>query len=934
VTLLSDQEWEFRLRRYEQLRAQVSDRLEAAIGETHQARELGRAEVERILDVFRSGGPAEGLRADLDHWSRSARNWGFAGPNGAMFLNQLVNDSDAEEIEGLLRRAIDPPRSDEAAAELMDEFDAHVAQLRSQGSSAALGRVAPLLSWFWWVTEPDRWPMLWASNWTFCNRNGFGLERTTSWELYSLYRDHMVCFGPFREVEQVVSCIEEHSEYGLDITTCDRLAIVAATNSPAAGAEAFAEAQRTLELLREMAKTLGKAGVAALRSVFDSAIDFRQPSIWWDSRNNVLRANLYLTWTPELDVPSPSLMLLADGAQVQIGLHGSSMRSGNKGLSRRTFDVLEHAAPAETEWMMFAGHALDPERSLSELPGSAILGRRFSIDQFQTHAEAIGHLKATAETLLPAFQMVWESEAKEEDPPARAKQSVHSGDGSIRSLVDQFVEDLGYPDESDVRAKRTQLEWERLLGPGSLASVPLSELRRIYNGSTYGNPGPQSILNTTLSDEEPLIVDRFRTAIEFLLWDDSMPVADRIDHVMDEGQLGLRGFKEGAIMKFLAVARPSEFLAVYPFTGSMGKAAMLQALGKDVPPMSATVGARQVAANDALRSVVEPLFPDDAWAQTRFLYWLMARADESGLTLDDLTPDADEDRLGAASEDLLLPRSFLDEIHELLEAHRQVVFFGPPGTGKTYVAQRLAEALAPIDEHRMLIQFHPSTSYEDFFEGYRPLSTGDDQMIYKLVSGPLRVMAERASADLAGRPHILIIDEINRANLAKVLGELLFLLEYRDREIHPLYRPSETFSLPDNLWIIGTMNTADRSIATVDAALRRRFHFVPFVPDDQADNPISGLLSRWLSENDEPSWVGDLVDGVNQRLRREMGGDHLLLGPSYFMQRGLDRDRLALIWKYRIEPLVDDLFFGDDRAKAFRFDAIWREFGAAAAEVE
>ena len=66
--------------------------------------------------------------------------------------------------------------------------------------------------------------------------------------------------------------------------------------------------------------------------------------------------------------------------------------------------------------------------------------------------------------------------------------------------------------------------------------------------------------------------------------------------------------------------------------------------------------------------------------------------------------------------------SFLDEIHELLEAHRQVIFFGPPGTGKTYVAQRLAEALAPIDEHRMLIQFHPSTSYEDFFEGYRPLS--------------------------------------------------------------------------------------------------------------------------------------------------------------------------------------------------------------------
>lgn len=934
MTPLSESEWQFRVRRYEQLRAQVSDGVEVAIAETHQARESGRPEVEEIIRAFGSGGSVEDFRSNLDHWSRGARNWGFAGPNGAMFLNQLVNDSENEVIARFLRRAVDPPASDEVAAELMAELDLHVEQLRTEGSSAALGRVAPLLSWFWWVSGPDRWPVLWASNWTFCNRNGFGLERTTSWELYALYREHMVRFGPFNEVEQVVSLIQEQSEYGLDITTCDRLEIVAKTNTPATGTESFAEAQRTLELLREMAKPLGKAGSAALRSVFDSEVDFRQPSIWWDSRNSGLRCNLYLTWTPERGVPSPSIMLLADGTQVQIGLHGSSMRSGNKGLSRRTFDVLEHAAPAGTEWMMFAGHNLDPDRSLAELPASAILGRRFSIDDFQTHADAIGHLTSMAEILRPAFERVWESEAKEEDPPARAKQSVESGDGSIRSLVDQFIEDLGYPDESDGRAKRTQLEWERLLSPGSLASVPLSELRRIYNGSTYGNPGPQSILNTTLSDEDPLVVDRFRAAIEFLLWDGSTPVADRIDRVMDESQLGLRGFKEGAIMKFLAVARPSEFLAVYPFTGSMGKAAMLQALGKDVPPMSATIGARQVASNDALRSVVEPLFPDDAWAQSRFLYWLMARADESGLTLDDLTPETDEDRLGAAAEDLLLPRPFLDEIHALLEAHRQVVFFGPPGTGKTYVAQRLAEALAPIDEHRMLIQFHPSTSYEDFFEGYRPLATGDDQMIYKLVSGPLRVMAERASADLAGRPHILIIDEINRANLAKVLGELLFLLEYRDREIHPLYRPSETFSLPDNLWIIGTMNTADRSIATVDAALRRRFHFVPFVPDDQVDNPISGLLSRWLSENDEPPWVADLVDGVNQRLRREMGGNHLLLGPSYFMKSGLTQESLALIWKYQIEPLVDDLFFGDDRAKAFRFEAIWSEFGAAAAEAE
>jgi 5-methylcytosine-specific restriction protein B len=289
-------------------------------------------------------------------------------------------------------------------------------------------------------------------------------------------------------------------------------------------------------------------------------------------------------------------------------------------------------------------------------------------------------------------------------------------------------------------------------------------------------------------------------------------------------------------------------------------------------------------------------------------------------------PD-EEDRIGNAAEDLYLSRDFLDEVHGLLERHRQVIFYGPPGTGKTYVARRLAEAIAPNEEQRMLIQFHPSTSYEDFIEGYRPVSTGSDDIVYKLVDGPLRIMADRAASDPLNRPHILIIDEINRANLAKVLGELLFLLEYREAEIYPLYRSDEPFSLPDNLWLLGTMNTADRSIATVDVALRRRFHFVPFIPDDRDENPISGLLGRWLAANDEPAWVADLVDGVNQQLRKELGGDHLLLGPSYFMTKGLDRDQLSLIWRYQIGPMLNDLFFGDERAKRFRFDSVWKEHG-------
>lgn len=278
--------------------------------------------------------------------------------------------------------------------------------------------------------------------------------------------------------------------------------------------------------------------------------------------------------------------------------------------------------------------------------------------------------------------------------------------------------------------------------------------------------------------------------------------------------------------------------------------------------------------------------------------------------------------LDGLAEELLVDRGFLDDIIELLEDKGQVVFYGPPGTGKTYLARKLAEALAPDHNRRALVQFHPSTSYEDFFEGYRPEADSGD-MTYQLTPGPLMRMAARA-ADAPSQQHVMIIDEINRANLPKVFGELLFLLEYRDESVRTLHRPDDSFELPRNLWFIGTMNTADRSIALVDAALRRRFHFIPFFPNQW---PMEGLLERWLAANHEPEWVGELVAQVNDELDRELGGPHLLLGPSHFMKHGLDEDAMRRIWKYNIEPFIEDQFFGDrDQIEYFRFDQVHKRY--------
>lgn len=397
MAAISELEWEFRTRRYQQLRAQVADVLDERMERSRIEREGGRAEVERIIQAFRVGGSVEDLRSGLDKWSRGAPHWGFGGPNGAMFLNQLVHDSDTTTITDFLRRAIDPPSSDADAEALMAELQGHVETLRAEGSSAAVGRVAPLLSWFWWVADADRWPMLWASIWSFLGRTGFQSGWTTSWEYYTTCRAHIRRFGPTAEVEAVCFAIEESNEYGLDITTCDRLALVAQARTPEADPDAYAASQRSLELLREMAKPLGKAGVTALESVFGAPVSFKQPSIYWDRKNSRLRGNLSLSWTPERTVPSPSLMLLVDGGQVQIGLHGSSMPAGQTGFSRRTYELLaDHALEDVAEWMLFAGYPTEPETAVRDPQ----LGTPWAALRYLTRSRPISTRSLTSSTWL------------------------------------------------------------------------------------------------------------------------------------------------------------------------------------------------------------------------------------------------------------------------------------------------------------------------------------------------------------------------------------------------------------------------------------------------------------------------------------------------------------------------------------------------------
>ncbi|MCX5150075.1 DUF4357 domain-containing protein [Streptomyces sp. NBC_00320] len=274
-----------------------------------------------------------------------------------------------------------------------------------------------------------------------------------------------------------------------------------------------------------------------------------------------------------------------------------------------------------------------------------------------------------------------------------------------------------------------------------------------------------------------------------------------------------------------------------------------------------------------------------------------------------------------AAELLVHDTDWLREVRDLLWDDRQLVLYGPPGTGKTYLALKLAEFLGGGPEQVKLVQFHPSYAYEDFFEGFRPQEDPETREVaFRLTAGPLRELADLASREGNRHlPHFLIIDEINRANLAKVFGELYFLLEYRNKSVRLTYS-GDDFALPPNLFVIGTMNTADRSIALVDSAMRRRFAFVELSPRTE---PTSGLLRRWLASQERDPEPAELLDALNARI----DDPDFRIGPSYLMKKGVYRDGgLERTWRTKILPLLEEHHYGEgvDIEKRYGLTALRR----------
>ena len=264
------------------------------------------------------------------------------------------------------------------------------------------------------------------------------------------------------------------------------------------------------------------------------------------------------------------------------------------------------------------------------------------------------------------------------------------------------------------------------------------------------------------------------------------------------------------------------------------------------------------------------------------------------------------------TKDDFLNKVYMDEdtyntLTELLEAKYNVILQGAPGVGKTFAAKRLAYSImGQKDTSRVaMVQFHQSYSYEDFIQGYRPSKDG-----FELVNGAFYKFCKEAEEDNE-RPYFFIIDEINRGNLSKILGELMMLIEKdkRGEKIKLLYS-NEWFTVPQNVRIIGMMNTADRSLALMDYALRRRFAFFDFAPAFSSEG-----FKNYLSEKDSPKLEKLIaaVESLNSTISTDESlGDGFRIGHSYLCTDDEITDEwLKSVVEYEVIPLIKEYWFDE-----------------------
>jgi len=283
----------------------------------------------------------------------------------------------------------------------------------------------------------------------------------------------------------------------------------------------------------------------------------------------------------------------------------------------------------------------------------------------------------------------------------------------------------------------------------------------------------------------------------------------------------------------------------------------------------------------------------------------------------EIETEHEEYSMKQALKEVFIEEEGVNNILSSLKYKRNIILQGPPGTGKTYMAKRLAYLLmGEKDKAKVeMVQFHQSYSYEDFIQGFRPHDDGS----FRLENGVFYRFCKRAQSD-PDKKYFFVIDEINRGNLSKIFGELMLLIEKDkrgpDNAVSLTYTQSSAlkFHIPDNLYIIGTMNTADRSLAVVDYALRRRFAFINVMP------VFNQKFRNTLIDNGADEGIADKVIERITSLNAQISEDKNLgvgfqIGHSYFCDPdNMDGDDnwYRFVVQHEVGPLLDEYWFDNE----------------------
>jgi 5-methylcytosine-specific restriction endonuclease McrBC GTP-binding regulatory subunit McrB len=292
--------------------------------------------------------------------------------------------------------------------------------------------------------------------------------------------------------------------------------------------------------------------------------------------------------------------------------------------------------------------------------------------------------------------------------------------------------------------------------------------------------------------------------------------------------------------------------------------------------------------------------------------------------------DEKDDEFVPYSKEEFLKEVFMDEdqyeiVKNTLIRKKNIILQGVPGVGKTFCAKKLFFSIIGKKDDTKIktVQFHQSYSYEDFIQGFRPNTDGKFELkngiFYNLVKEAREEYEKAEQENRKASEYCIIIDEINRGNLSKVFGELMMLIESDKRKkewsIKLTYSPDEDFYIPKNLYIIGTMNTADRSLTMIDYALRRRFSFITLKPAFENKKLENYLINDEGIDDEFATKITQMYINLNRFIKETFKNDNFVIGHSYFINQ-LDRDKLDKsyneIVEYDIKPLLEEYFFGEE----------------------